>query len=61
MTDPQLAECCDACGEAGHMLADPTMHYVGSETLCGECYREHLAATEPAAYLEHLWERHSER
>lgn len=61
MSEVPLGECCDACGESGHMLADPTMHYVDNLTLCGECYREHLAATEPAAYLEHLWERHSER
>ena len=43
------------------MLADPTMHYVDNLTLCGECYREHLATTEPAAYFEQLAERTSER
>lgn len=61
MSEVPLGECCDACGESGHILADPTMHYVDNLTLCGECYAEHLAFTEPAACFEQLAERASER
>ena len=61
MSEIALGECCDSCGEAGHMLADPRMHYVGDLCLCGECYAEHLAVTEPAAYFEQLAERTRDR
>ena len=64
MSAPISPECCDSCGESGHMLADPTMHYFDRLTLCGECYREYLEAEMPKeldAHLERLAERSYER
>ena len=54
MSEIALGECCDSCGEAGHMLSDPRMRTVGQYTYCGDCFRE-LHASEEETEARRDW------